>query len=36
MLGQIAEEYRLPLVPMNPTNRDILKTTLMQCGVLKL
>ncbi len=35
MLGQIEEEYRLPLVPMNPKNRETLKTTLTRCGVLK-
>jgi 4-hydroxy-tetrahydrodipicolinate synthase len=35
MLGQIEEEYRLPLVPMNAKNRDILKRTLKACGVLK-
>ncbi len=35
MLGQIDEEYRLPLVPMSPRNREILKSTLTQCGLLK-
>lgn len=35
MMGQIEEEYRLPLVPMNPKNRATLQTTLKQCGVLK-
>lgn len=35
MLGQIEEEYRLPLAPMNPKNRAVLKSTLMQCGILK-
>lgn len=35
MLGQILEEYRLPLVPMAPKNRDILRATLKACGVLK-
>jgi 4-hydroxy-tetrahydrodipicolinate synthase len=35
MLGQIKEEYRLPLVPMNPKNREALKTTLKACGLLK-
>jgi 4-hydroxy-tetrahydrodipicolinate synthase len=34
MMGQIEEEYRLPLVPMNPKNRDILKATLVRCGLL--
>jgi 4-hydroxy-tetrahydrodipicolinate synthase len=36
MLGQIEEEYRLPMVPMSAKNRDILKATLQQCGILKL
>jgi len=35
MLGQIEEEYRLPLVPMAARNRDILRTTMKACGVLK-
>jgi 4-hydroxy-tetrahydrodipicolinate synthase len=35
MLGQCEEEYRLPLVPMSPRNRDVLKATLKACGVLK-
>ena len=35
MMGQIEEEYRLPLVKMNAKNREILKTTLKTCGVLK-
>src|SRR5262249_24583638 len=35
MLGQIAEEYRLPLVPMNAKNRDILRRTMRGCGILK-
>ena len=35
MLGQIEEEYRLPLVPMSAKNRAILKATLIQCGILK-
>jgi len=34
MLGRIEEEYRLPLVPMNPKNREILRATLKLCGVL--
>jgi 4-hydroxy-tetrahydrodipicolinate synthase len=34
MMGQIEEEYRSPLVPMNPKNREILKATLVRCGVL--
>jgi len=35
MMGLIAEEYRLPLVPMNPGNREKLHRTLQVCGVLK-
>ncbi|EEF57223.1 4-hydroxy-tetrahydrodipicolinate synthase [Pedosphaera parvula] len=35
MMGIIEEEYRLPLVPMNSKNRDVLKNTLKVCGVLK-
>jgi 4-hydroxy-tetrahydrodipicolinate synthase len=35
MLGQIEEEYRLPLVPMLPKSREILKATMKQCGLLK-
>lgn len=35
MLGQIDEEYRLPLVPMNPRNREVLRTTMKACGILK-
>jgi 4-hydroxy-tetrahydrodipicolinate synthase len=34
MLGLIQEEYRLPLAPMNPKNRQTLKATLRTCGVL--
>jgi 4-hydroxy-tetrahydrodipicolinate synthase len=34
MLGGIQEEYRLPLVPMTPGNRETLRTTLKACGVL--
>ena len=35
MLGLIEEEYRLPLVPMSPKNREILRQTLIGCGVLR-
>jgi 4-hydroxy-tetrahydrodipicolinate synthase len=35
MMQLIEEEYRLPLVPMSPRNREALKTTLKTCGVLK-
>ena len=34
MLGQIREEYRLPLVPMGSKNRETLKATMKRCGVL--
>jgi 4-hydroxy-tetrahydrodipicolinate synthase len=34
MLKIIEEEYRLPLVPMDPKNWDTLRTTLKRCGVL--
>jgi 4-hydroxy-tetrahydrodipicolinate synthase len=35
MLGLMAEEYRLPLVPMSTVNRAKLRATLKACGVLK-
>ena len=35
MLGRIEEEYRLPLVPMSPKNREVLRATLKACGILK-
>lgn len=35
MLGMIEEEYRLPLVPMNPQNRERLRASMKACGVLK-
>lgn len=35
MLGQLEEEYRLPLVPMSPKNREVLRATLRACGVLR-
>jgi 4-hydroxy-tetrahydrodipicolinate synthase len=35
MMGLIAEEYRLPLVPMSAANRAKLRATMKQCGVLK-
>jgi 4-hydroxy-tetrahydrodipicolinate synthase len=34
MMGMVAEEYRLPLVPMSPKNRALLEGTLKACGVL--
>jgi 4-hydroxy-tetrahydrodipicolinate synthase len=33
MLGLIAEEYRLPLTPMSPMNRDALRRILRDCGI---
>jgi 4-hydroxy-tetrahydrodipicolinate synthase len=35
MMGLIAEEYRLPLVPMSGANRAKLRATLKVCGILK-
>ena len=35
MLGQIQEEYRLPLVPMAAKNRETLRATMKAVGVLK-
>jgi len=35
MMKMIEEEYRLPLVPMNPKNWDVLRTTMKRCGVLE-
>ncbi len=35
MLGQIEEEYRLPLVPMNLKNREVLQATMKAIGLLK-
>ena len=35
MLGQLEEEYRLPLVPMSSKNRETLRVTMRQCGILK-
>ena len=35
MLGQVREEYRLPLVAMGAKNRETLRTTLAECGLLK-
>ncbi|HEV2456533.1 MAG TPA: 4-hydroxy-tetrahydrodipicolinate synthase [Verrucomicrobiae bacterium] len=35
MMKLVSEEYRLPLVPMNPDNRNALRLTLKRCGVLK-
>ena len=35
MMKMIEEEYRLPLVAMNPKNWDALRTTLKRCDVLE-
>ena len=35
MMGMIQEEYRLPLVRMNPKNREKLQATLKAGGFLK-
>lgn len=35
MMGQIKEEYRLPLAPLAPKNRDRLRRTMKACGLLK-
>ena len=35
MMKLIQEEYRLPLVPMNPKNWEALRTTLKRCNVLE-
>ena len=35
MKGLMQEEYRLPLVPMAPKNRQLVETTLRECGLLK-
>lgn len=35
MLGQIEEEFRLPLVPITAKSRELLRATMKNCGVLK-
>jgi len=35
MMGLLAEEYRLPLVPMSAANRAKLRTTMKAAGILK-
>jgi 4-hydroxy-tetrahydrodipicolinate synthase len=35
MLGQIEEEYRLPLVPMSAKNREVLRATMKAVGVVR-
>lgn len=34
MIGQIREEYRLPLAPLSAKNRETLQATLRACGVI--
>lgn len=35
MMNRIAEEYRLPLVPMARNTRETLRATMKHCGILK-
>jgi len=35
MMGLIEEEFRLPLVPISPKNREVLRQTMKRCGVLR-
>jgi 4-hydroxy-tetrahydrodipicolinate synthase len=35
LMGQIEEEYRLPLVPMSAKNRETLRATMKSFGILK-
>lgn len=35
MMNLVREEFRLPLVPMSSKNREILRATLTECGILK-
>src|SRR5436190_14235419 len=35
MMNLVREEFRLPLVPMSPKNRETLRATLTECGILK-
>ena len=35
ILGQIEEEYRLPLVPMSAKNRQLLRGTMKRCGLVR-
>jgi hypothetical protein len=34
-MGQIEEEYRLPLVPISEENLETLRATMKNCGILK-
>ena len=35
MMGQVQEQYRLPLVPMGAKNRETLRNTMKACGILR-
>jgi len=35
MMGMLAEEYRLPLVPMSAKNKEVLRATMKAVGVIK-
>ncbi len=35
MMGVIEEEYRLPLVAMEPHNREVIRKTAVECGLIK-
>ena len=35
MMNQLQEEYRLPLVPLSPKNKETLRSTLMKYGLVK-
>ena len=35
MMGILQEQYRLPLVPMQKKNRELLENTLRHCGIVK-
>jgi 4-hydroxy-tetrahydrodipicolinate synthase len=35
MMNMVQEEFRLPMVPMSPKNRETLRATLKACGILK-
>ena len=35
MMGQIEDEFRLPMVPMGAKTREMLRRTMKRCGVLK-
>jgi 4-hydroxy-tetrahydrodipicolinate synthase len=35
MLGMMEEDLRLPLVRLEPKNRELVRATLQQCGILK-